>query len=91
MKADHLTEPDPVLEQQRLLTPHGMAHWAGTGPAGKCCKSCVHWGYWYTGWSRKRNDEVSRRKSSCCEIFYRRTGVHGGTLPAGTPACKYFE
>lgn len=35
-----LTNLNPELEQQRGETYPGMAHWAGSGPQGYCCKDC---------------------------------------------------
>lgn len=85
VKHDHLTEPDPELARLREKTPPGMAHWAGTGPEGKTCGGCNHWGYWY-----ETRAGISKRKTSCCEVYYRHLHIHGGSLPATTPACKYF-
>ena len=33
---------DEVAERGFRMTRPGQAHWAGTGPAGKRCKDCVH-------------------------------------------------
>jgi hypothetical protein len=40
---DYLTEPNPELAALVKATPPGMAHWAGTGPAGKVCRDCAAW------------------------------------------------
>jgi hypothetical protein len=79
----YLTEPNPELAKLIRATPHGMAHWAGTGPAGASCDRCAHYGYF---------DQNGRRKPNGCALYFARTGVHGrDQLPKGTPACKYFN
>jgi hypothetical protein len=85
-ETDHLTEPNAELAEQVRRTPPGMAHWAGTGPAGQTCAGCGHYGYWYETRTGK-----SGRRASACELYFRRCHTHGNTLPAATPACKYFN
>lgn len=79
----HLTEPNQELARLVRATPHGMAHWAGTGPAGATCGRCTHYGY--SVWT-------GHRKPNNCALYYSRMGVHGRRpLPETTPSCKYFE
>jgi hypothetical protein len=79
----HLTEPNPVLAKFIRATPHGMAHWAGTGPTGAMCGQCANFGYF---------DWNGRHKPNGCALYFALTGVHGKhPLPEVTPACKYFN
>jgi hypothetical protein len=38
----YLTDADSDLAQLAAKSPRGMAHFAGTGPAGKKCGDCSH-------------------------------------------------
>ena len=44
----------------------GMAHFEGTGPAGKTCESCAHRGYWRVSCKSKFNTQtgVLRRRGA---------------------------
>lgn len=83
MKEDsHLTEPDPHFAEKVNATVDGMAHWAGTGPAGKFCGECEH----YVNLARGRGT------STRCEKYRQMMGFWGTKkLPEVTRACKYFE
>jgi len=90
--ADHLTKGhDEVLARQIAISKPGMAHWAATGPLSATCKQCTHYGYW-----QQRNaygDELERpkRRTACCEKFFKLTGKHGNSIPPDTEACRHFE
>lgn len=58
----------------------GMAHFAGSGPAGKKCNQCHHWGYWRGG----------KRYRGCAKTFFL-TNSHGAEVAGKNLACKYFE
>lgn len=62
-----------------------MAHYAGTGPAGKTCGDCAHRGYYRTDC----NDKTFR--SGGCRMFPRLSGRHGQPVKRDWLACKYFE
>lgn len=84
---DHLTEPNPELARAVRNTPHGMMHWASTGPDGSTCGKCQHYGYDY-----ENNRGKFSHRSRACELFYKRMGRHPeSALPEATPGCKYFE
>lgn len=76
-----------------VLTPAGMAHWAGTGPLGTTCRECRYWaatGKWTTeaGPAGGGNPLPSRCRR------YKQLGmvkVSGPPLPHDTPSCKHFE
>ena len=79
----HLSEPNLELARLVRATPHGMAHWAGTGPVGATCGRCTHYGYF---------DQNGRRKPNGCARYFALMHAHGKyPLPETTPACKYFE
>lgn len=82
----HLTEPDPDLADMRRRTPPGMMYWAGSGPSGKTCSGCKHFGYGHL--NRK---EKWIRKPRGCALYWRAMGKHQEPLPRETPACKYFQ
>jgi len=63
-----------------MITEHvGMAHFAGTGPAGAVCSSCEHWVTNQTG------------KKMVCAQYRRMTGDDKKAVPSGTASCRYFE
>lgn len=83
----------PGVPSQAQVVP-GMAHFAGTGPAGKHCDSCAFYGYW-----RKRaerwDDRLQQftRRTYCyggCEKFWKLTGSHGPAVSKSNKACKYY-
>jgi hypothetical protein len=77
-----LTELNPDFERLVRQTPEGMAFWAGTGPAGKTCGACMHYGYL---------DDLGHHTNGCA-IYYQQMHRHAARmLPKQTSACKYFE
>ena len=87
----YLTE----INVEQTQTMPGMAHFAGTGPAGKTCGDCVNRGY-----HRKRipkfdariNDWVEKSyKVNGCAKYNQLTGKHGGVIDPRLHACRYFE
>lgn len=83
-----LTAPNKEIDRQQRKTFPGMAHFAGTGPDGKCCKDCLHW---YT-LSRGGNKIHDTRTDRPCWKYKRMTDdkVDRRIMP-GASACKYFE
>ena len=64
----------------------GMAHFAGTGPAGATCKTCAHLGY------ERLTPSLLAKHFGGCAKFRKLTGRHGPrAIPPSTPACRYFE
>jgi len=92
----NLTRIDGVPNSEDVNTARGMAHFPGTGPAGKTCGSCAHRGY-----SRQGQREYYDQKTDIffrkfyhycgCEMFKALTGKHGPVISRGNLACKYFE
>lgn len=80
---DGLTTVNPDLEQQVARTIPGMAHWAGTGPAGSTCGTCRY----FTSVSRGLGSSTRCDKYS--QMMNGRSGPK--KLPPETAGCKYFE
>lgn len=80
---DGLTIVNPDLEQQVARTIPGMAHWAGSGPAGSSCGQCS---YFITV---SRGLGSSTRCNKYSQMMNGRVGAK--KLPPETAACKYFE
>jgi len=74
----------------------GMAHFAGTGPAGKHCGDCGHRGY-ERQTAVPKWDEVARcyvygwYRYQGCAKFKGLTGKAGPVISANNASCKYFE
>ena len=78
------------LEQQIRHTRAGMAHWAGSGPAGATCGQCLYWTYWEQVRNEAGNTVKTRQRKGCGK-YYALTDCHGPALPAVTEACRHFE
>ncbi len=71
-------------------SPRGMAHFTGTGPAGRKCWECTHWmlsGYYSVGSKKAAN---SLRPGPCYK-YKAMVGRFGDAVPANTEACKFWE
>lgn len=83
--APHLTNPHGDLIAKSVI---GMAHFAGTGPAGSTCRACAYWG---CGKTFKR-DEVGelcpRRCKKFSELLAVATCATG--VPHDTPSCRHY-
>ena len=90
--SEHLTKPNPELARLIEQTPAGMAHWAGTGPAGKACRDCQH----FMGKIRRTGIGVGDMQPGRCRWFisamkaalWRAVPVH--RVPPDTPSCSHF-
>jgi hypothetical protein len=77
----------PTLAEQLRQSLAGMAHFAGSGPAGTVCGGCV----FLADLSVGRPGRVRRRRHPGCRKFFQMTGKHGDALPPHTPSCRYYE
>ena len=89
-----LTIVDPKLERAEAETPHGMAHWAGSGPKGKSCRQCISWdncgadpGYYAAGGKHRG----ALKPRSCRKYQELMAGEIGPAVPHNAAACKYFS
>lgn len=91
---DHLTVVNPQFEASRGVTYAGMAHFAGSGPAGMSCRLCAHWtGCGVdTGYRSKNGKYGGVLKPRACGKYQQLMGgAVGGSIPHDARACKYFE
>lgn len=90
----HLTVLDPAFEAKRNRTYPGMAHFAGTGPAGSSCRLCLFWtgcGF-EDGWYAKKGKHGGKLKPrSCAKHRELMQGDIGPAIPYDAAACKYFS
>jgi hypothetical protein len=87
----HMTQAHPPeLVRQIRNTAAGMAHWAGTGPAGKICGNCQHWNFWRH--IRNRSGDIVRTEQhKGCGKYERLTGVKGPQINPQLLACRHFQ
>jgi len=87
----HMIEAHPPeLVQQIRNTAAGMAHWAGTGPAGKICGECRFWTYWRQIHNRS-GDTVRTEQHKGCGKYEALTGVKGPQINPQLFACRHFQ
>jgi hypothetical protein len=84
--SSHLTN----ISAEKMSTAPGMAHYAGSGPAGRFCGDCR-----FKDYSREVVDKfgqlVKIRRSGGCAKFHALTGTHGPAIRPYLRACRYFE
>jgi len=82
-----LMPPDDMQFRQRLeASVPGMAHWGDTGPAGRTCRECLHWGDSIR--FRRQAGELCPRR---CRQFSRlMQGAQGPGVPHSQPSCRHF-
>lgn len=87
-----LTILDADLEKKRNATYPGMAHFAGTGPAGKTCRECIFW----TGcgervrYYAKGGVHGGVIRPQACAKYKELMREVGPAVPFTALACKYF-
>lgn len=86
----HLTQPNPELGKMIAATPSGMAHWAGSGPAGVTCRECIFFDHQKSYYSKKGMNGGAL-KPARCKKYKAMTQANGGNIPHETRACKYFS
>lgn len=86
---DHLT-PAPVDDLARASYA-GMAHFAGTGPAGKTCRECAFWAHGPYDYRAKVGKYRGLIEPATCNKYRRITTRTGSKVPDDAMACRYFE
>jgi hypothetical protein len=81
----------PELAAMMRATVPGMAHWSGSGPAGKTCGQCAHLGYWEQVRNSAGSSVGSRHRDGGCGKFFALTSKRGAVVPPSTRACRHFE
>jgi hypothetical protein len=80
------------IDRLRAITPPGMPFWASTGPEGKTCETCVHFG------GKPKRSGIGKgdmQKGRCAE--YVRINMRGARcaptflIPPKTPACRHYQ
>lgn len=75
-----------------VLTPPGMAHWAGTGPSHTTCRECSHW-MSTAKWQAEAGPAGGGEPLPGRCRRYRELGMlkkYGPPIPHDTPSCKMF-
>lgn len=81
-----------IAERQHANSYAGMAHFSATGPFGKTCGDCAHYGAAFRQIRNAAGEIVkTQRKPGACGKFQALTGKVGGDIPRHAEACKYFE
>lgn len=89
---DHGLKRDPDLKAQLSKTHKGMAHFAGTGPKGETCRTCVHFGMGpldYYAASNKTHGPTL--KPAPCAKFKSLMGFKGADIPHHASACSHHR
>jgi hypothetical protein len=74
-----MTKIDGVPDRDSVKP--GMAYFAGTGPFGETCGTCLHRGC----------IGAKGRRVNGCAVFKSLTGRHGCVVNQYNHSCKYFE
>jgi hypothetical protein len=78
-----MTKLPGVPDREQAIA--GMAFYAGTGPIGQTCGSCLHRGYHRVSISGKSTRTLG------CHVYKSLTGRHGAAINKLNRSCKYFE
>jgi len=71
------------VDEAASRTPPGMAHWAGTGPAGEQCMRCSHY-------AKGRALAAGGRSQGHCRKYAEMMDGSIVKFSEHTPACKHF-
>jgi hypothetical protein len=87
---DHLTAaPVDVLAR---ASHAGMAHFAGTGPAGETCRDCLFWAHGRPNdYRAKGGHQFGLIESATCNKYRTITLRAGNRVPGDAMACRYFR
>lgn len=92
-ETSHLTEPRGESFTSMLQRTHpGMAHFAGTGPAGLTCRQCVFWSVGALDWHSAGGKHGGALKARGCRAYTKFTmGKTGQKVPHDAHVCKHYE
>jgi hypothetical protein len=87
----YLTSIDPELDRLVKLTKPGMAHWAGTGPAGTTCEGCAHYGFRES--IRGKHGDIVKTvlHAKSCGRYFEIMRRAGGAIGPKTPSCRHYQ
>ena len=86
LKQPHLTKIDDPAHNAANSTYEGMAAWAGTGPVGKNCLQCAHFGA-----GVKDRPKKTSASAGCHEWLRLMSNARAKKYPASAEACRYFQ
>lgn len=86
---DHLTA-SPADPMARASFP-GMAHFAGTGPAGKTCRECIFWKHAPHDYRSKNGGYGGKIKPAECAKYRQLSGDKGRAVPDNARSCRHYE
>jgi hypothetical protein len=89
--SQNLTSPNPQQDRLSSSSFAGMAHFAGTGPAGRTCRECRFWQHTPHDYRSKDGKYRGLIKSCACGKYKSLTGRVGAPVPDDAAACKYFQ
>lgn len=87
--SEHLTS-SPIDRFARMSVP-GMAHFAGTGPAGATCRECIFWNHGPHDYRAKNGKHRGLIEPATCKKFRQLTHHEGAKIRDDLSACKYFS
>lgn len=79
-----MTGSDWDITQKAEASYEGMAHFADTGPEGKICHDCAHWG------AGHKSRPIATRQSGCHK-WVELMKAQPKFFPGLTAACRWFE
>lgn len=82
-----LTQVDGVPDSSGII--RGMAHFAGTGPAGTYCRECLWWGFFLKDHWNVAHAACEKHRKLTKQLRVPRGGLP--PVPSGARSCKYFE
>jgi len=88
---ENLTHDNTELQRQIGKTHCGQAHLAGTGPFGKTCAECAHYGCFRKVIDHHSGAIIRTVAVKACAKFQQLTGKIGPVIPGYAEACRYFE
>ena len=90
---DRTLKRDDGFAAKLSKTHQGMAHLGGTGPKGKTCRECEHWGCGQIDYYAASNKThgPALKPAPCAEYKRRMNGQKGADVPHHASACNAFE
>lgn len=86
----NLTDPTGIADKV-AMTHEGMAHFAGTGPAGATCRHCQHWNDGKNRSLKSGAAGIALSGSAPCRKFHELVpGKRRPPVPGHAVACKWF-
>jgi hypothetical protein len=78
-------------ERLAANTHKGMAHFAGSGPDGETCRTCVFWKFEKRYFSKGGRHGGQLKPCACRKFKELMNGTTGAEVPHNARACKYWQ